>query len=192
MLVASVVARHRRDCVRRSRIHLAWINLGDAGAPLRRLRARRWRAFASRGFHWWHQAGPDLVACRGWPPGHRCRCCDISVARYNRDPASAVHRCLGIGTWHLRDYRRDPTAEGDRQRMDADHRRRAIGNFRRDYSHCPGRWVAWPGLGHRRLFNRFWYLVRCTRPAIAEAQPRYRISCGGVMTEVLVLHGTSA
>ena len=127
--------------------------------------------------------GPNLVARRGRPPGHRCWCCDISVARHNRDPAGIVYRCLGIGTWHLRDYRRDPTAEGDRQRMDADPRRRALGNFRRDYSHCPGDRRARPGLGHRRLFNRVWHLIRRTRPAIAEAQPRCRISRGGVMTE---------
>jgi hypothetical protein len=94
--------------------------------------------------------------------------------------ASAVHRCLGIGTWHLRDYRRDPTAERDRQRMDADPRRRALSNFRRDCSYCPGGRRAWPGLGHRCLFNRVWHLVRRTRPAIAEAQPRCRISRGGV------------
>ena len=46
---------------------------------------------------------------------------------------------------------------------------------------APGGRGAWPGLGHRRLFNRVWHLVRRTCPAIAEAQSRFCFS-GGRMT----------
>ena len=39
-----------------------------------------------------------------------------SRGRHHGDPSCAVHRRLGIGARHFRDHRRNPAAQGDRQR----------------------------------------------------------------------------
>ena len=70
--------RHRRDCVR-CPASLAWTNAGDL--------VLLYGAFAlddgvlfARSLLPAAQAGPDLVADRGWPLGHRCWCRDRSVS----------------------------------------------------------------------------------------------------------------
>ena len=124
---------------------------------------------------WAATDGLALVARAGRRRRHRGRHPHLHVAGAHRAAAAGVHRHMGDRARRLPDRRRDQAAQGNRQRVDADPERRAVGAVRPGAAGRARRGRGRADLGDRRLRDR---VRRAAGDAVVQAEastPRHEI-----------------